>query len=375
MALSGEHAEVAEYLVEQVDQLEDPGELQQSTDRARWWLRLGDVPDPFDLETYEIQGEFVTGKITSPALADNLFDDPGTRSYLVYLSPSYAEGDKQYPVIYALHGGHTHDETELQPLGVLLDWMIANTGTPEMIIVFSNSQSVFGATYGNSPAVGDRETYITQELVEHIDANFRTIPDRDSRAITGCAPGGAAAIKFAFAHPDVYSVVTGLSGIYDPASDVLWSYSLLNFYGAPEDLGRLQNMDFQVRMRIALAAEAATNLDNPPFFLDMPFEIVDGKAQDVPEVVEKINAIYPVNFLPGILDNYFNQPEQLNGVMLYQVDSSPYLPVDHTFALSDLLTQAGIEHEVYIDKIDNASCQHVAPVLQFFADHLSFEMP
>ena len=375
LAMKEKHPQLAEYLIEQFDQLEDPGELQQSADRARWWLRLGDVPDPFDLETYEIRGEFVTGEITSPALANNLFDDPETRSYLVYLPPSYANGSQHYPVIYALHGGHTHDETELQPIAVLLDWMIANTGTPEMIIVFSNSQSVFGATYGNSPNVGDRETYITQDLVNYIDANFRTISNRDSRAITGCAPGGAAAIKYAFAHPDTYNVVAGLSGMYDPASDVLWTSALRKFPGAPGDFTEYQDLAFDVRMRFALTAEAATNLDKPPFFLDMPFEVVDGKKQIVPEVAEKINATYPVNVLPGILDNYFNQPEQLSGIMLYHIDGSQELPVGHAVTLSELLTQAGIDHEVYIDRRDIASCWNVAPVLQFFGDHLSFEMP
>lgn len=335
----------------------------------------GKTPLDAAIASGQINGEFITGEITSPALANNLVDDPGTRSYLVYLPPSYAEGNKHYPVIYALHGGHSHDETEIQPIAVLLDWMSAYSGMPEMIIVFPNSQSVFGATYGNSPAVGDRETYITQDLINHIDANFRTIPNRDSRAITGCAPGGAAAIKYAFAHPDIYSVVAGLSGMYDPASDILWTSALRKFNGAPNDFAEYQTMDFDVRMRFAFAAEAAFNPDNPPFFLDMPYEKVDGNAQIVPEVAERINATYPVNVLSGLLDDYLNQPEKLSGIMLYHINGSPYLPVGHATALSDLLTQAGIEHEVFIDNTNEASCLKVAPVLEFFSEHLSFEMP
>ena len=85
----------------------------------------GKTPLDAAIASGQINGEFITGEITSPALANNLFDDLGTRSYLVYLPPSYAQGNKHYPVIYALHGGHSHDETELQPIAVLRDWMSA----------------------------------------------------------------------------------------------------------------------------------------------------------------------------------------------------------------------------------------------------------
>ncbi len=37
----------------------------------------------------------------------------------------------------------------------------------------------------------------------------------------------------------------------------------------------------------------AANPDKPPFYLDMPFAIVDGEAQIVPEVADKINAADP----------------------------------------------------------------------------------
>ncbi len=41
--------------------------------------------------------------------------------------------------------------------------------------------------YQNSPTIGDYETHVARELAAHIDANYRTIPDGDSRGITDCS--------------------------------------------------------------------------------------------------------------------------------------------------------------------------------------------
>ena len=46
------------------------------------------------------------------------------------------------------------------------------------------------------------------------------------------------------------------------------------------------------------------NPDKPPFYLDMPFAIVDGEAQIVPEVADKIIAADPVHDL----ERYLHQP-------------------------------------------------------------------
>jgi hypothetical protein len=308
----------------------------------------GKTPLDFVISNWQIQGEFVTGEITSPALANNLFDDPGTRSYRVYLPPSYSNGRDHYPVLYALHGGAAHDEYELQSLGALLDWLIAFMGAPEMIIVFPNSQTVFGGSYGSSIAMGDNETYITQDLVSFIDANFRTIANRESRGITGCAPGAAAAINYAFTHPDVFSVAAGITGLYDAQTDVLWISAQNQFSRMPDDLSGIKLMPFQTQVVMGFAAGAAPNPDNPPFFFDMPFEMVDGVPQIVPEVAEKIYAAYTTSVVAAGMDTYLAREQKLNGILLYHADNrtSP-LPIEHTYALSEILTGAGIEHEVY----------------------------
>jgi hypothetical protein len=311
------------------------------------------------LALLQFDAGFVAGEMTSPALANNLYDDPGTRSYLVYLPPSYSNGNDRYPVLYALHGGATQ--------------MIKAGDAPEMIIVFPNSQTVFGGSYASSIATGDNETYITQDLVNYIDANFRTITDRESRGIVGCAPGAAAAIKYAFTHPDVFSLAAGMSGLYDAQSDVLWIAAQNDFRGMPADLAGIKKLPFQLQVVLSFAAGAAPNPDNPPFFFDPPFEMVDGVSQIVPDVAEKTYATYTTSVIAQDIDTYLAKEEKLNGIFLYHADNSTSpLPIAHAYALSEILTGAGIEHEVYPDTTSQ-SCNNDEVILQFFIDHLAFE--
>ena len=63
-----------------------------------------------------------------------------------------------------------------------------------------------------------------------------------------------------------------------------------------------------------MAAAAAPNPDKPPVYFDLPFTLVDGKAQIVPEVFAKINAkLDPLHDI----DSYLSQPIRLRGLMIY----------------------------------------------------------
>jgi len=59
------------------------------------------------------------------------------------------------------------------------------------------------------------ETYISKELVEWIDSHYKTIANRDGRAITGLSMGGHGSLYLAFKHQDVYATVGSMSGGVD----------------------------------------------------------------------------------------------------------------------------------------------------------------
>ncbi len=94
-------------------------------------------------------------------------------------------------------------------------------GAQEMIFVFPDANNTFhGSQYLSSPTIGDYETYLTQELVAHIDGTYRALPDRASRGITGCSMGGDGSMGLALKYPNVFSVAAPASGTYDYSGDL-----------------------------------------------------------------------------------------------------------------------------------------------------------
>lgn len=71
--------------------------------------------------------------------------------------------------------------------------------------------------YWNSPVDStlQMEDYIIRDLVPWVDANYRTRPDRNGRAITGFSMGGHGALWLASRHPDVFANVGSTSGGVD----------------------------------------------------------------------------------------------------------------------------------------------------------------
>ena len=268
--------------------------------------------------------------------------------------------------------------THATPFGVALDDMIANGDAPEMIIVFPNTKTAFlGIGLYDSPTTGDYPTYLSRDLGNHIEANFRTIPHRDSRGIAGCGDGTTNVLNLAFTHPDIFSVPVAMTGIYNYENHkIVWQMSTDAFEGMPADFAEIEAELAQFWPALALmnlAAGAAPNPDNPPFYLDMPLEMVDGQAQIVPEVAAKINAADPTH----LLQTYLDQPLIFRGMLVYQKTQNELMPVESARAFDTMLTEQGVAHE-YIE----ASGGNVAPwfcdnelAIQFMAEHLSFEMP
>lgn len=116
-----------------------------------------------------------------------------------------------YPVVYLLHGYS----------GNYLNWI---THVPELknyvdefhlIIVCPDGG--YSSWYWDSPidTTMRYETFMTKELVPCIDAQYRTIPDRNHRAICGLSMGGEGALFLAIRHPNEFGAVASISGGVD----------------------------------------------------------------------------------------------------------------------------------------------------------------
>jgi enterochelin esterase family protein len=72
-------------------------------------------------------------------------------------------------------------------------------GSPEMMKAMQEMSQTF-------------EDDLTQALIPYIDANFRTLPDRDHRAMAGLSMGGMQTFQVTFDHLDLFSYIGGFSG-------------------------------------------------------------------------------------------------------------------------------------------------------------------
>lgn len=163
--------------------------------------------------------------IDSKSIANNKIGDTSKRNIFIYLPPSYNESDKSYPVVYFLHGYGDSSGLFIKKNSILLDKAFENKENKEFImVVFDGNNKTGGSFYVNSPASGNWEDFVTKEVVEYIDTNYRTLAKSESRCISGYSMGGYGAINAALKHPDIYSaVMVFCPGIYkDGEIETMW---------------------------------------------------------------------------------------------------------------------------------------------------------
>ena len=312
------------------------------------------------------EGTLEWDKITSPALEGNLLGDPATRSFAIYLPPSYETSDKRFPVFYILHGSFGNAESMIN-IRPTLDVMIRKARIGEMIAVFvDGSNKLGGSQYRSSITVGDYETYIVEDLVNYVDSNYMTIAHRNSRGITGMSMGGYGAMHLALKYPEAFGVVVAQSGRYDYDTG-WWKDSLKAMaFANPKDWEEYNQMNWVTQIRFAYSATVSPNPDKPPLFLDKPFELVDGKAQIVPEAWENH---LESDIVHGHLDRYLEQPLRLNSIMFVHGTSDNVTPVEQARALDKAMTELGIDH--LYDEHGGGHTFIPDKSLQFLSDHLA----
>jgi S-formylglutathione hydrolase FrmB len=123
--------------------------------------------------------------------------------YVVYLPPEYAaDPSARFPVLYSLHG---MGGTEWGNLGYAqaLHANILSKAVQPMIMVFANGRG--NTFYANAKDGSVRcETSLVAELIPHVDSAFRTLADREHRAVNGISMGGFGALMLAFKHPSLF---------------------------------------------------------------------------------------------------------------------------------------------------------------------------
>ena len=151
----------------------------------------------------------------------------------VYTPPFYEKNLQSYPVLYLLHGsgGDENAWLELGRTARIMDNLIAEGKIEPMIVVMPNGnpskQAAPGETTDNlayKPAMsnsfpgykdGSYEKSFT-EIIHFIDNRYRTVADKNHRAIAGLSMGGFLTLYLSLNYPDLFGYVglfsAGMSG-------------------------------------------------------------------------------------------------------------------------------------------------------------------
>ncbi len=146
------------------------------------------------------------------------------RRAMVYTPPDYDERIAvRYPVLYLQHGAG-EDETGWTRQGranFILDNLIAAGEARSMIIVMDCGYTVpVTSQPGGRPdrqglqrVVEAFDDFVINELVPMIDTTYRTMADREYRAIAGLSMGGMQALNVGLRHLGTFATIGALSGM------------------------------------------------------------------------------------------------------------------------------------------------------------------
>ncbi|MCU0521803.1 MAG: alpha/beta hydrolase-fold protein [Anaerolineae bacterium] len=145
------------------------------------------------------------------------------RQATVYTPPGYDERiEVRYPVLYLQHGAG-EDETGWVRQGranLILDNLIAAGKALPMVVVMDCGYTAPiklppGAPFSQAiqKSIESFEAFVISELVPMIDAAYRTVADREHRALAGLSMGGMQALHVGLRHLDTFATIGAFSGV------------------------------------------------------------------------------------------------------------------------------------------------------------------
>ncbi len=183
-----------------------------------YWLYRG-FPPPKDPAYVTQPGTQEHIQIASAALGGR------SQDVYVYLPPGYSQHPaRRYPVVYLLHGfpGRPLAFLLTVRMGVVEDELVAKNQAKPVILVmpFGSTGTFTDKEWANGIGSGEGwATFVAQDLVQAVDARYRTIASPRARALVGLSEGGYGAINIALHNPGEFKLVESWSG-YEKAAHI-----------------------------------------------------------------------------------------------------------------------------------------------------------
>lgn len=197
----------------------DPGSL-YFYGASRWGSAI-EIPAP-DQDIYAIK-DVPHGLVSQKTYFSKVTNS--WRRCFVYTPAEYDKNTtKRYPVLYLQHGSG-ENETGWPTQGkanLILDNLIAAGKAVPMIIVMDNGYAVKASQAAPGRGAFPFEDVLIGEIIPMIDASFRTLTDRDHRAMAGLSMGANQTITITMNNLDKFSYIAGFSGTSNyPRTDVI----------------------------------------------------------------------------------------------------------------------------------------------------------
>ncbi|MEO5684257.1 MAG: alpha/beta hydrolase-fold protein [Chitinophagaceae bacterium] len=164
---------------------------------------------------------FVIGFTLAHAQGSKVYDDLSLKSkilgmdrkYAIYLPPGYETSQRNYPVLYLLHGGGD-DQTGWVQFGevqLITDKSIAEGGATPMIIVMPDANTGKRGYANNANNSWRYEDFFFLEFIPFIEKTYHIKADKHYRAVAGLSMGGDGSFTYALHHPELFSSACPLS--------------------------------------------------------------------------------------------------------------------------------------------------------------------
>lgn len=139
----------------------------------------------------------------------------------VYTPPGYESGATKLAVLYLLHGATDSDDAwpTVGRAGAILDHLIAAQKATPMIVVMPAGHTTTEFRMGPGGRIG-RDNFnddLVSVIMPFVDGHYRTLADRDHRAIAGLSMGGAQTLAISLNHAADFGWVGVFSSGFFPS--------------------------------------------------------------------------------------------------------------------------------------------------------------
>jgi enterochelin esterase-like enzyme len=198
------------------------------------------------------------------------------REVIVYLPPGYdATPQRRYPVLYLLHGWGGFDlkhTTEWEQWGLqqgVQDLIVKGVSQPMIVVqplsYLPNPPNECSLYFNHGPGTDGKPwgDYIWKDVVNYVDAAYRTLPRRESRAIGGFSFGGQGALSLGLTHPEVFKVIGGHSPSFRQADGAIDFMNDPNWFNQFDPVWLVKNTNaakqLSIWMDVALGDDKVRN--------------------------------------------------------------------------------------------------------------------